>query len=259
MASTMQSSLAERRMPSADSRVLGRRFPGFSAQAISFLRGLERHNKREWFQPRKAVYDEHIRTPLEILVNAINGELAEFCPRYVTPVRKAMFRIYRDTRFSKDKRPYKTHIAATFYLQTLAKAAGPCFYFHFTPKELLVFAGVYMPEREELLAVRNLLSEHHQEFRELVSARALRNIMGELQGEQLSRVPKGFDKDHPAEDLIRRRQWFFESTMEGPIVTSGRMLPEIMSRFRAAAPIVEFMAQPFVQPAKPRRLPFMAF
>jgi uncharacterized protein (TIGR02453 family) len=255
----MQSALAERRMPNADSRVLGRRFPGFSPQAISFLRGLERHNKREWFQPRKAVYEEHIRTPLEVLVNAINGELAEFCPRYVTPVKKAMFRINRDTRFSKDKRPYKTHIAATFYLQTLAKAAGPCFYFHFTAKELLVFAGVYIPEREELLAVRNLLAERHQEFRELMSARSLRNLMGELQGEQLSRVPKGFVKDHPAEDLIRRRQWFFESTIDGPTVTSGRMLPEIMNRFRAAAPIIEFMAQPFVQQSKRRKLPFMTF
>jgi len=259
MASTMQSLLAERRMPNADSRFPGRRFPGFSPQAISFLGGLERHNKREWFQPRKHIYDEHVRTPLEALVNAINGELADLSPRYVTPVKKAIFRIYRDTRFSKDKRPYKTHIAATFYLQNLAKAAGPCFYFHFTPKELLIFAGVYMPEREELLAVRNLLAERHEEFRELLGARSLRNAMGELQGEQLSRVPKAFSKDHPAEDLIRRRQWFFESTCDASIVSSRRMLPEIVNRFRAAAPIIEFMAQPFVKQSRPRKLPFMAF
>jgi uncharacterized protein (TIGR02453 family) len=247
------------RMPTAERRKPLSRFPGFSPEAITFLRGLERNNKREWFQPRKHVYEEYVRSPLESLVNAINAEFAEFAPRYVTPVKKAIFRIYRDTRFSKDKRPYKTHIAATFYLQNLSKAAGPCFYFHFTPKELLVFAGVYMPEREELLEIRNLLSERHSEFRELLRARSLRNAMGELQGEQLSRVPKGFDKDHPAEDFLRRRQWFVESTMSGDVVTSARLLPEILLRFRAAAPMIEFLNQPFVQQSRPRKLPFMAF
>ena len=244
----------ERRLPTAESR-----FSGFSQEAITFLRGLERNNKREWFQPRKHIYDEHVRARLEALVNAINAEFAEFAPRYVTPVKKAIFRIYRDTRFSKDKRPYKTHIAATFYLQNLSKAAGPCFYFHFTSKELLVFAGVYMPEREELLAIRNLLGERHQEFRELLRGNTLRKFMGELQGEQLSRVPSGFDKAHPAEDLIRRKQWFLESTIDGSLITSTRMLPEIINRFRAATPMIEFLNQPFVKENKPRKLPFMAF
>ena len=252
--SSRATSLAVRRQPIAESP-----FPGFSPEAISFLRGLERHNKREWFQPRKHIYEEQIRGPLEALVNAINAELAEFAPRYVTPAKKAVFRIYRDTRFSKDKRPYKTHVAATFYLQNLGKAAGPCFYFHFTAKELLVFAGVWMPERDELLAIRNLLAERHAEFREILHGKALRSAMGKLNGEQLSRVPKGFAKDHPAEDLIRRKQWFLEDTLDGDVITSGRMLPEIINRFRAATPMLEFLNQPFVQERKLKKLPFMAF
>lgn len=235
------------------------KFPGFSAEAITFLRGLERNNKREWFHPRKHIYEEHIKKPLEQLVNAVNAELADFSPRHVTPTRKAIFRIYRDTRFSKDKKPYKTHVAATFFLQNLGKAAGPCYYFHFTPKELLVFAGVYMPEREELIAIRNLLAEQHQDFERLLAGRTLRKSMGKLQGEQLSRIPKGYDKDHPAEDLIRRKQWFLESTLEGGAVMSNRMLAEIVGRFRAAAPMVEFLTQPFVKSSKPKKLPFMAF
>jgi len=242
-----------------DLTVTSTRFPGFSPQAITFLRGLERNNKREWFQPRKDIYEEQVRRPLEDLVNAVNAELAEFSPRHVTPVKKAIFRIYRDTRFSKDKRPYKTHIAATFFLQNLCKAAGPCYYFHFTPKELLIFAGVYMPEREELMAIRNLMAERHEELLALLRGRGVQKAMGELQGEQLSRVPKGFAKDHPAEDLIRRRQWFLESTLDSGVVTSNRMLGEILSRFRAAAPMVEFLSQPFVGPVRPKKLPFMAF
>src|SRR5579864_8193977 len=254
MATTAQAALPQRHPLNRQTR-----FPGFSSEAISFLRGLERNNKREWFQPRKHIYEQHVREPLEQLVNAINSEFAEFAPRHVTPVKKAIFRIYRDTRFSNDKRPYKTHIAATFYLQSLGKAAGPCFYFHFTPKELLVFAGVWMPEREELLALRNLLSERYEEFRQLLRAPATRKLMGELQGEQLSRVPKGFDKDHPAEELISRKQWFLEGILDGATITSPRMRPEIVSRFRAAAPFIEFLSQPFVQSSRPRKLPFMAF
>src|SRR5437868_1269597 len=193
--SSRATSLAVRRQPIAENR-----FPGFSGEAITFLRGLERHNKREWFQPRKSIYEEQVRGPLETLVNAINSELAEFAPRYVTPVKKAVFRIYRDTRFSKDKRPYKTHVAATFYLQNLCKAAGPCFYFHFTAKELLVFAGVYMPEREELLAIRNLLAERHEEVREIMRRRTMRTAMAGQHGEQLSHVPTGFANVHHAAD-----------------------------------------------------------
>ena len=235
------------------------KFPGFSPEAMTFLRGLERNNKREWFQPRKEIYEEQIKKPLEALVNAVNAELAEFSPRHVTPTKKAIFRIYRDTRFSKDKKPYKTHVAATFFLQNLGKAAGPCYYFHFTPKELLIFAGVYMPEREELIAIRNLLAEQHQDFERLLSGRTLQKSMGKLQGERLSRVPKGYDKDHPAEDLIRRKQWFLENTLDGSAVTSSQMLREIVNRFRAAAPMVEFLTQPFVKSSKPKKLPFMAF
>jgi uncharacterized protein (TIGR02453 family) len=242
-----------------DLTVTPTKFPGFSPEAISFLRGLERNNKREWFQPRKKIYEDHVKKPLEELVNAVNAELAEFSPRHVTPVKKAIFRIYRDTRFSNDKKPYKTHVAATFFLQNLGKAAGPCYYFHFTPKELLIFAGVYMPEREELLAIRNLIAEQHQDLERLLRGRSLKKTMGELQGEQLSRVPKGFDKNHPAEDLIRGKQWFLENTLDGRAVTSSRMLPEIVSCFRAAAPMVEFLSQPFVKRSKPKKLPFMAF
>lgn len=235
------------------------KFPGFSAQAMTFLRGLERNNKREWFQPRKEIYENEVRKPLESLVNAINAELAEFSPRHVTPVKKAIFRIYRDTRFSKDKKPYKTHVAATFFLTNFSKAAGPCYYFHFTPKELLIFAGVYMPEREELMAIRNLLAERHQDFQELLRGRTLQKSMGKLKGEQLSRLPKGFEKDHPAAELIRQKQWFLESTTSPSAITSSSMLPEIVNRFRAAAPMVEFLSQPFVKQPRPKKLPFMAF
>ncbi|HEX3092131.1 MAG TPA: DUF2461 family protein, partial [Candidatus Angelobacter sp.] len=89
-------------------------FPGFSPDAIKFLRALKRNNRRDWFQPRKEKYEALIKTPMLEFVTALNEEFTRFAPAYVTPPEKAVYRIYRDTRFSPDKTPYKTHIAAIF-------------------------------------------------------------------------------------------------------------------------------------------------
>ncbi|MGH9666381.1 MAG: DUF2461 domain-containing protein, partial [Bryobacteraceae bacterium] len=184
-------------------------FPGFPPEAMTFFRGLRRNNRREWFQPRKEMYDRHIKAPMTELVQTVNGELANWAPRYVTDPRKAIYRIYRDTRFSSDKTPYKDHTAAIFTLRGLEKHAGAGFYFSVSDKEVEVAGGVYMPGPEELLAIRTHLAGRHQEFRGIVADRALRRLMGDLRGERLSRAPKGFLPDHPAADLVRYKQWLY--------------------------------------------------
>ena len=120
------------------------RFPGFSPDALAFLRALKRNNRREWFQPRKEKpYEALIKAPMLEFVGGLNEEMARFAPAYVTPPAKAVYRIYRDTRFSPDKTPYKTHIAAIFPHQRAVKREGAVFYLHFTEKELLAFGGVW--------------------------------------------------------------------------------------------------------------------
>jgi len=235
------------------------KFPGFSAEAITFLRNLQRNNRREWFQPRKERYEELIKIPMMELVGCLNDELARFAPNYVTPPQKAMYRIYRDTRFSKDKTPYKTHISGIFPRVTAAKREGAVFYFHFTAKELLAFGGAYSPERDELMAYRSLIQERHRELERIVNDKTLRRIAGPLQGEQLTRMPKGFSEEHPAESLLRRKQWYLEAIVDVRLVTSPRILPELVKRFEIMAPFVEFMNQPFVQKQKPRKMPFSIF
>ncbi|HSM87229.1 MAG TPA: DUF2461 domain-containing protein [Candidatus Limnocylindrales bacterium] len=229
-------------------------FPGFSPDALSFLRALKRNNRREWFQPRKEKYESLIKLPMLELVNALNQELARFAPAYVTPPQKAVYRIYRDTRFSKDKTPYKTHISAIFPRSNAVKREGAVFYFHFTEKELLLFGGVYSPERDELLAYRTLLREHYEEFREILAARPVKRALGGLQGEQLTRTPKGFPVDHPAEELLRHRQWFLETTLDSKVVTSRKLAGEIARHFELMAPFVEFLNRPFIQ--KPKAVKF---
>src|SRR2546426_6668322 len=129
-------------------------FAGFPREAIAFFKELERHNRREWFQPRKQIYDEQVKAPMAHLIRALTAEMMRFAPDYVTEPEKAIYRIYRDTRFSKDKTPYKTHVAAIFPRRGLAKHGGGL-YFSVSAREVEVAGGVYMPGPEELLAIRN--------------------------------------------------------------------------------------------------------
>lgn len=235
-------------------------FSGFSPEAISFLRALKRNNRREWFQPRKEKYEALIRTPMLELVSCLNEHFALFAPEYITPPQKSLYRIYRDTRFSKDKTPYKTHISAIFPRHTAVKREGSVFYFHFTEKEVLCFGGVWAPERDELLAYRTLLQNHYQEFQEILADRKLKRMLGGLQGEQLTRMPKGFPVDHPAEALLRHRQWFLETTLDIGLLTTPRLVPEMAKRFEVMAPFVEFLNRPFAQKQpKPGRMMFSMF
>src|SRR5882762_9754588 len=140
------------------------RFNGFTAKALSFFRKLERNNTREWFPPRKAFYEEQVRAVMLRMVELLNKDLSLFAADHVMEPKKAVYRIYRDTRFSKDKTPYKTHIAAIFPRRGMAKHGGGGLYFSVSAKEIEVAGGVYMPGPEQLLAIRSHIAGHQSEF-----------------------------------------------------------------------------------------------
>src|SRR5260370_12685613 len=191
-----------------------RGFAGFPPEAMTFLRGLKKNNTREWFQPRKEIYEEKVKAPMLELVTALMQRLADFAPDYVADPNKAIYRIYRDTRFSKDKTPYKTHIAAIFKHTHLEKHSGAGFYVSVSPGEIEVGGGVYMPLPEHLRSIRNYMAEHHEEFRRVAAARAVRRLLGDVIGETATRLPKGFSAAHHAEDLLRRQQFLLSPTLE---------------------------------------------
>ena len=182
-------------------------FPGCSEEAITWLRNLNENNNREWFLANKHVYESQLKQPLLLLVESLNQRLAAKIPEYVQDdPRKAPFRIYRDTRFSKNKTPYKSHISAAFPRRGMGdKASG--FYFQISGKSVGIAGGSYMPPSDSLLAIRTEIAERQQEFARMSAGRKLVSLMGEMQGEQLRRVPKGFSPDHPAVDMLRRKQF----------------------------------------------------
>jgi uncharacterized protein (TIGR02453 family) len=217
-------------------------FPGFSPEALTFLRSLKRNNRREWFQPRKEIFESKIKAPMIQLVEAINAELLRFAPDHITDPKKAVYRIYRDTRFSPDKTPYKTHIAAIFPHHGLEKQSSAGFYFHLTAKSVGIAAGSYMPGPDELRAVRTWLAENHKKFR--TASRRPKKLLGKLEGSAVTRMPKGFLADHPAEDLIRMKQWLYWVELDAKLATSPQLLPELVKRFRAAAPVIAMLNAP---------------
>jgi uncharacterized protein (TIGR02453 family) len=226
-------------------------FPGFSKDFAAFFRGLARNNHREWFLPRKPVFEEKVKEPMRQLVEALNAEFRRFAPLHVTDPDKSIYRIYRDTRFSKDKKPYKEHLAAYFPRQGMGRDSAAGYYLAVSHKSLAVAGGVYMPMPDVLRTLRNHIAERPAEFRRLVESKTLRKLFGEIHGDQLSRVPKGFAADHPAADLLRYKQYEFYVELPPELVTSPELFGEVRKRFQALTPLVNFMNAPLVA-ARPK-------
>jgi uncharacterized protein (TIGR02453 family) len=228
-------------------------FAGFPEDGFKFLKSLKRNNRREWFQARKEIYQEQVRAPMAQLVDALNRQLASFAPAYINPPEKAIYRVYRDTRFSNDKTPYKTHIAAIFPHRGMEKHVGGGLYISVSPWEVEVAGGVYMPGPEQLNLIRYYLAGHAEEFRKIASNRSLVRLLGPVIGEQLARVPKGFEKNHPAADLVRYKQIYVDATLDPALALDSKLLPELAARFKAMLPLVEFLNRPLVESQRASR------
>jgi uncharacterized protein (TIGR02453 family) len=181
------------------------------------------------------------------LVTRVTSAMLHFAPAYAGDPAKAIFRIYRDTRFSKDKTPYKTHIAAVFHRRGLNMHGGGGLYFAVSAKEVEVAGGIYMPAPDTLRTVRTHLAEHHEDFRKLIKDRVLRKLLGEMQGEQITRVPKGFAAEHPAADLLRYKQFLFYVLLDPAIAATPKLEQEVLKRFRALTPFLEFLNAPLAK------------
>ena len=227
--------------------------PYFRPEALTFLRNLARHNDRAWFLPRKEMFEAELRQPMLAIVRKITDAMVDFAPDHVRPAEKSLFRIYRDTRFSSDKRPYKTHVAAWWSHQGLAKTSGAGYYFHIGPKEVIVAAGAYMPEKEQLAAIRHWLLDHHAEFRKLRVRPAVRKTFTEFEGNALTRPPKGFPCDHPALDLIQCRQWGLAATLAPETALKPDLAAVIIRHFKLAAPIVDALNTPLAAALAPKK------
>jgi uncharacterized protein (TIGR02453 family) len=230
-------------------------FTGFRPEAIQFLVDLAANNERAWFQPRKAEYERLLKEPLEALCVALDDEFrARDLPLRADPGRSP-FRIYRDVRFSKDKSPYKTHVAASFgwagdgdgegsgrsHTETVHASGG---YFHLQPGEIYVGGGVWHPETSWLAAFRQGLVSDLDGFRTLVDEPRFRTTFGTVgdDGESLKRMPLGYPADHPAADLLRLKNVTFGRRLADSDATSPELPVVIADSFAIATPLMRYLA-----------------
>jgi uncharacterized protein (TIGR02453 family) len=219
-------------------------FAGFSKKMPAFFRGLEKNNTREWFTPRKALFESEVRGPMIDLVSRINDDLRTFAVDYALAVpAKALYRIYRDTRFSKDKTPYKTHIGATFHRQGLARNTCAGFYFGVSHKCVEVAGGMYIPGPDELAAVRHAIADDPDTFLAHVNDRKLARSLGPLRGEHLARPPKGFDAHagSPIAQHLKARQLYWYVELPADVALAPGVRRAVVDRFKRMADAVEWL------------------
>lgn len=226
----------------------------FTEQSLRFLRGLKRNNRREWFEAHRAVWEEDLRAPMLALIERLTAGMMDYAPAHVRPAAKCLFRIHRDTRFSADKSPYKTHVAAWWSRSGMEKTSGAGFYLHVSGTEVVVSAGAFMPAKEQMLAIRRRLLEDYAEWQALIGDRKLLRAFAVHDPKALARPPKGFPGEHPAMEWIRWRQWGVIARLPAEMALDPKLALEAEKRFRLATALVDFLNEPLLKVERPRRL-----
>ena len=220
--------------------------PRFSADTLKFLRALKRNNRREWFNAHKDDYEAHVRQPMTAIVERLAEDFRAFAPELMASPKVSMYRIYRDTRFSENKTPYKTHVAAVFPTRGLGKHEGAGVYFHVSPEEVWVGGGMYSPDTSQLHAVREHVAGNLKRLRAIVESPVFQRSLT-LEGERLKRVPRGFAKDHPAAEYLKYRQFIAGAEFPASFATTPKFYGSLLTVFRHVLPLARFLNEPLLK------------
>lgn len=215
----------------------------FSKKTFQFLKQLKRNNRRDWFLEHKSEYLEHVRRPMEDFISQLQSELAGDFPDVSFHPKKSIFRIHRDTRFSHDKTPYKTNIAASFDLKgPKVDFERPGFYLSIAPGEIFAGAGLYMPTSSQLKLIRREIVRNSASLRAIVEAKGFKTRFKAIRGESLKKAPQGFTPDHPDIELLRLKQFYvLREYSEAQLLQPKKFLRQICDDFRAAGPFVKWL------------------
>lgn len=217
----------------------------FTSKSLSFLRSLKRNNEREWFHARREQYETHCRQPMIDAVQRLGEDLRRVAPEMLFDPKVNLLRPFRDTRFSEDKTPLKTHVGATVPNRVLGRMNGAGLYFEVAPGWVWIGGGLWRPDTSQLQLVREHVAGHHTAFTKILSAPRIKK-MGGLRGDRLTRVPRGFAKDHPAAGYLMHRQFIAFREEAAAFATSKHFYKELRSTIEAILPLVRFLNEPLV-------------
>ncbi len=214
-------------------------------EILRFFGQLAKNNNREWFQKNKDRYETEVRDPLLRFIEAFEPRLEKISPHFVADARKtggSLFRIYRDTRFSRDKRPYKTHAGVRFRHERAKDVHAPGFYLHIEPKQAFVGVGIWHPDSDTLKLLRDAIVENPAKWKRAKSGKAF-TAEFELAGDSLKRAPKGYDPDHPLIEDLRRKDFIAVTKLKDKDLVAPAFLDRFTKTCTAAKPFMRFLAE----------------
>jgi len=217
-------------------------FAGFPPEGMRFLQRLAKNNNRPWFQKHKEEYEDLVRFPMKTFIASLAEGMRSDAPDIEFNPRSSIFRVYRDVRFSRNKLPYKTHIAAAFRIRgRKGPTESPGLYVHVEPGEVFIGGGLYMPAGPQLKAIRKAIADEPDEFLSILRNPSFRRTYGGIQGEVLQRAPLGYPGDHPMIEHLRHKQFYVGKNMPGASCGKAAFLETAMKGFRTALPLVRWL------------------
>ena len=221
------------------------RYAGFDKASIAFLEELSANNNREWFKANKARYDEQVLDVALRFIQSMQDPLAEIAPQFTAIPQRvggSLMRVYRDTRFSKNKLPYKTNIGIQFRHQRAKDVHSPGYYVHIDPERVFLGVGMWRPDADSLRAIRERIVAKPSEWKSaLLDAKFRRHF--ELGGESLTRAPRGFDNDHELIEDIRRTSFIAVKDLDVEDCLKPQFQRKVETSFAAATPFMTFLCK----------------
>ncbi len=221
------------------------RYAGFKPETLEFLRELKKNNNRDWFKENKSRYEEQVLDVALHFIQSMQDPLREITPHFTAIPKRmggSLMRVYRDTRFSKNKLPYKTNIGIQFRHEQAKNVHSPGYYVHIEPDEVFLGAGMWMPESESLHGIRQRIADKPAEWQRAKGDKAFVRHF-KLGGSSLTRPPRGFDKEHPMIEDIKRKSFIAVKNMNLGDVLDPRFQRKVETAFKAATPYMEFLCK----------------
>lgn len=220
-------------------------FNGFDRTLSEFLGELEGNNDREWFAENKPRYEQDVLEPCLDFIAAISEPLEDIAPRFrAIPKRTggSLMRIYRDTRFARDKRPYKTNVGIQFRHELGKDVHAPGYYFHIDPREVFLGVGTWKPASPALAAIRGRIAEKPDEWLACRDAKGFADVYA-LAGESLKRPPRGFDPQHPMVEDLKRKSFLGIHYLDHDDLFAGDIVGRVIDSYRTATPYMRFLCK----------------
>ncbi len=217
----------------------------FTKKTFAFLAALEQNNEREWFTAHQQEYEDFVREPALDFISDMSDEMPTISRHFLAQPKRvggSLMRIYRDTRFSKDKTPYKTNIGIQFRHEIGKDIHAPGYYLHIAPGECFVGIGLWHPDADALFKIRVAIAQKSDAWLTARDDEAFRKHFT-LEGDALANAPRGFAKDHPLAEDLKRKDFICLAPLSEATVTSKNLRPQVVERFRQAAPYMRFLCK----------------